>query len=224
MAAKLADLKAELDGGPPDAFVVVSSEQPEFSVPAATWAARSGDVVLFTGTDEVPQATIDVLKDKENAEVPVFVLGPPDAVSAAALKEIDKAGGTVERVSGDDPVSNALELVRYSSGAFGWNLNDPGHGYTVARADRPMDVVAATSLSTGGTWPALLLTDSVDTLPDVVSEYLLDVKPGYETDPTRALYNRVWIIGDESLIDVNQQAVIDDLAELTRVQTSTIAP
>jgi hypothetical protein len=58
----------------------------------------------------------------------------------------------------------------------------------------------------------------------VVSDYLLDVKPGYDTDPTRALYNRVWIIGDESLIDVNQQAVIDDLAELTPVQTLNTAP
>jgi hypothetical protein len=224
MAAKLADLKAELDGGPPNAFVVVSSEQPEFATPAATWAARSGDVVLFTGAEEVPQATLDVLEDKDNADVPVFVIGPPEAVSAAALQEIDRAGGTVERVSGDDPVSNALELVRYSSGLFGWNLNDPGHGYTLARADRPMDAIAATALSTGGTWPALLLTDSVDTLPDVVSDYLLDVKPGYETDPTRALYNRIWIIGDESLIDVNQQAVVDDLAELTPVQTLNTAP
>jgi hypothetical protein len=224
LAANVAALKAELDGGPPDAFVIVSSEQAEFATPAATWAARSGDVVLFSGADEVPRATLDVLRDKENADVPIFVIGPTEVISAEALKKVDEAGGIVERVSGDDPVSNALELVRYSSGTFGWNLNDPGHGYTVARADRAMDAIAATALSTGGTWPALLLTDSVDTLPDVVGDYLLDVKPGYETDPTRALYNRIWIIGDESLIDVNQQAVIDDLAELTPVQTLNSAP
>jgi hypothetical protein len=224
LAANVAGLKAKLDAGPPDAFVVVSSEEPEFASPAASWAARSGDVVLFTGTDDVPKATLDVLKDKANADVPIFVLGPPDVVSAAALKQIDEAGGTVERVAGDNPVENALELVRYSSGAFGWNLNDPGHGYTIARADRPMDAIAATALSTGGTWPALLLTDSTSTLPQAVNDYLLDVKPGYDTDPTRALYNHVWIIGDESLIDVDQQAVIDDLAELTPVETLNSTP
>jgi hypothetical protein len=218
LAVKAAELKVELEGTP-DAFVVVSSEDPGLSVPAATWAARSGDIVLFTGTDQVPKATIDFLKKKENAEVPVFVIGPPEAVSAEAFKRLDKVASSLERVSGSDPASNSVALVTFSSGTFGWNLNDPGHGYTVARADRPMDVIASTPLSTGGTWPALLLTDSSSELPQVVLDYLLDVKPGYDTDPTRALYNHVWIIGDESAIDVDQQAVIDDAAELAPVET-----
>jgi hypothetical protein len=218
LAVNAARLKIGLEGTP-DAFVVVSSEDPDFSTPAATWAARSGDVVLFTGTEEVPRATIEFLKEKENTDVPVFVLGPPEAVSAAAFEQLDKAASSLERVSGDDPPANSVALVTFSSGAFGWNLNDPGHGYTVARADRPMDAIASTPLSTGGTWPALLLTDSSSELPQVVLDYLLDVKPGYDTDPTRALYNHVWIIGDESAIDVDQQAVIDDAAELTPVET-----
>ncbi len=224
LAVRAAELRARLDSGQPDAFVVVSSEDAEFSTPAATWAARSGDVVLFSGTDEVPKATIEFLKKKENREVPVFVLGPPEAVSAAALEQLTKVVDRVERVSGSDPAENSVELVRFSSGLFGWNLNDPGHGFTVARADRPMDAIAATSLSTNGTWPALLLTDSSDELPESVLNYLLDVKPGYDTDPTRALYNHVWIIGDESLIDVDQQAVIDDAAELTPVETLNSTP
>lgn len=219
LAVNVAKLRAELDGGPPGAFLVLSDSAPEYAGPAASWLARSGDAVLYTGTDEVPQATLDHLKRKENRDVPVFVLGPTGVVSAAAVKQLDKAAKSVERVDGKDPVSTAVELVRFYSGDFGWNLNDPGHGYVIARADRPMDAVAASALSTGGTWPALLLTDSASELPSVVHEYLLDVKPGYDTDPTRALYNRVWIIGDESLIDVNQQARIDDAAELAPVET-----
>ena len=128
---------------------------------------------------------------------------------------------SVERLPGSDPTSAALELVRFSSGSFGWNLNDPGHGYTVIRSDRPMDGVAATPLSTGGTWPALLMTDSVDALPEDVLQYLLDVQPGYSTDPTRALYNHVWIIGDEASIGLDQQAEIDRVAELVKVGTSS---
>jgi hypothetical protein len=46
---------------------------------------------------------------------------------------------------------------------------------------------------------------------------MLDVKPGYEEDPTRALYNHVWVIGDQEAIDVSQQAALDQLAELTRI-------
>lgn len=224
LAVRAAELKARLEGGPPDAFVVVSSEAPEFSTPAAAWAARSGDVVLFSGTDEVPQVTIEFLRKKENADVPVFVVGPPEAVSAGAVERLGKVSDGIERVAAGDPASNSVELVRFSSGLFGWNLNDPGHGYTVARADRPMDAIAATALSTGGTWPALLLTESSGELPEPVLNYLLDVKPGYDTDPTRALYNHVWIIGDESLIDVDQQAVIDDAAELTPVETLNSTP
>ncbi len=221
LAVNLAKLKAQLNGGPPKAFVVLSDSAPEYSGPAAAWLARSGDVVLYTGTDEVPKATLDFLKQKANAEVPVFVLGPPDVVSASVVKRLGKAAKSVERVEGKDPVSAAVELVKFYSGEFGWNLNTPGHGYALARSDRPMDAVAASALSTGGTWPALLLTDSASELPGVVHEYLLDVKPGYETDPTLALYNHVWIIGDESLIDVNQQARVDDAAELAVVETST---
>lgn len=219
VAAAVAAEKAELVDGPPAAFVVVSSDASEYATPAATWAARSGDVVLFTGKDEVPEATLDVIREKANKNIPIFVLGPADVVSSKVLNQLDKAGGTVERVGGDDPETAAVELVRYSSGLFGWNLNDPGHGYTVARTDRPMDAIAVTALSTGGTWPALLLTDSTDELPQVVEDYLLDVKPGYETDPTRAIVNHVWIIGDESLISVDQQALIDDSVELAPVDT-----
>ncbi|MDQ2700080.1 MAG: hypothetical protein M3Y23_01990 [Actinomycetota bacterium] len=224
LAVQVAELKADLTGSPPAAFVIVSSDEAEFATPAASWTARSGDVVLFTGKDEVPKATLDFLKKKENREVPVFVLGPADVVSADAYEQLDKAVSAIERVAGKDPVANALEMVRFSSGTFGWNFNLPGHGYTVARSDRPLDAIASVALSTGGKWPALLLTDSSNNLPEDVLDYLLDVKPGYETDPTLALYNHVWVIGDEALIDVNQQALIDDAAELAPVDTLINGP
>lgn len=221
IAAEVARERAALVDGPPGAFVVVSSEAAEYASPAATWAARSGDVVLFTGKDEVPKATLDVLGEKANENVPIFVLGPADVVSSKALKQLDKAGSTVERVGGDDPETAAVELVRFSSGLFGWNLNDPGHGYTLARTDRPMDAIATTALSTGGTWPALLLTDSSEEMPQVVKDYLLDVKPGYDSDPTRAIVNHAWVIGDESLISVDEQARLDDALELEIVETAS---
>ena len=220
-AAELADQIARLTGAPPNAFLVVPDSEAAYGAPAATWAARSGDPILFTSKDGLSQATREVLGRKANREVPVFVLGPPSAISPKVVDQIGKIAASVERLPGSDPTSAALELVRFSSGSFGWNLNDPGHGYTVIRSDRPMDGVAATPLSTGGTWPALLMTDSVDALPEDVLQYLLDVQPGYSTDPTRALYNHVWIIGDEASIGLDQQAEIDRVAELVKVGTSS---
>jgi hypothetical protein len=128
-----------------------------------------------------------------------------------------KTGAAVRRVSGESPVENAIALARYSDGDFGWNLNDPGHGFVVARADSPLDAAAAAPLSASGTWGALLLTNRGDTLPAALRGYLLDVKPGYTTNPTRAFYNHVWVIGDQEAIDVKQQAQLNELAELTRI-------
>ena len=133
------------------------------------------------------------------------------------VREIAKIGNPVQRVSGEDPVANAIAFARYADGGFGWNVNDPGHGFVVARSDSPLDAAAAAPLSASGTWGPLLLTDSAATLPAALREYLLDVKPGYTTDPTRAFYNHVWVIGDQEAIDVNQQAEIDELAELAKI-------
>jgi hypothetical protein len=214
-AAAVAALRDKLFGGPPQHVVVAPAAQPAFAMPAAAWAARSGDPVLFSGKTKLPAATTAALK--RHPHTPVYVLGPSSAISSDVVREIAKIVDSVGRVSGEDPVANAIELARYANGGFGWNVNDPGHGFVVANADQPLDAAAAAALSASGTWGPLLLTDSADTLPDALRSYLLDVKPGYTTDPTRAFYNHVWVIGDEEAIDVNQQAEINQLAELVKI-------
>jgi hypothetical protein len=120
-------------------------------------------------------------------------------------------------VGATGPVQNAILFARYGDGSFGWNINDPGHGFVIARSDAPLDAAAAAPLSASGTWGPLLLTDSAGTLPAALHSYFLDVKPGYTTNPTRAFYNHVWVIGDQEAIDVDQQAEVDQLAELTKI-------
>ncbi len=214
-AAAIASLRDELLGGPPRHILIASASQPGFAMPAAAWAARSGDPVLFADQEELPQPTAAALERHRN--VPVYVLGPSSAISSDVVRQIDKISGKVRRVSGEDPIANAIALARYSSGGFGWNVNDPGHGFVVAAAGEPLDAAAAAALSASGTWGPLLLTDSADTLPSALRGYLLDVKPGYTTDPTRAFYNHVWVIGDQEAISVTEQAEIDELAALTKV-------
>ena len=215
LAVAIEALRNKLLGGAPPHIVLAPESKPEFAAPAAAWAARSGDAVLYSGTDKLPKETAGALS--EDPKTPVYVLGPSSAISSGVVREVAKIGNPVQRVSGEDPVENAIALARYASDGFGWNVNDPGHGLVVARSDEPIDGAIAAPLSASGTWGPLLLTDDADTLPKALREYLLDIKPGYTTDPTRAFYNHVWVIGDQEAIDVNQQAEIDQLAELAKI-------
>ena len=214
-AAAIAALREKLTGRPPRHIVVASTANPAFAMPAAAWAARSGDPVLFTGPNDLAKPTAKALK--AHPQTPVYVLGPSSAISSSVVREIAELGPRVRRVAGEDPVANAVEMARYDDGGFGWNINDPGHGFVVVRVGDPLDAAAAAPLSAAGNWGPLLLTDSADTLPATLRGYLLDVKPGYTNDPTRAFYNHVWVIGDQEAISVNEQAEIDELAALAKI-------
>jgi len=215
VAAAIAKLRDRLFGSPPDAVVVAPLDAPGFAMPAAAWAARSGDPVLFSEADSLSEPTASALQ--RHADVPVYVLGPTSAISERVVHQIAQINPKVKRVAGADPVGTALALARYGHGGFGWDVNDPGHGFVLVRDDSPLDAAAAAPLSAAGTWGPLLLTDSADTLPAEVRSYFLDVKPGYTTNPTRAFYNHVWVIGDQEAIDVKQQAEVNELAELAKI-------
>jgi hypothetical protein len=215
LAVAIEALRNKLFGDAPRHIVLAPESKPEFAAPAAAWAARSGDAVLYSDTDKLSRETAGALS--EDPKTPVYVLGPSSAISSSVVREVAKVGNPVRRVSGEDPVANSIALARYAGGSFGWNVNDPGHGLVVARSDEAIAAAIAAPLSASGTWGPLLLTDDADTLPKALREYLLDIKPGYSTDPTRAFYNHVWVIGDQEAIDVNQQAEIDQLAELAKI-------
>jgi hypothetical protein len=214
-AAAIAKLRDRLFSSAPSHIVVAPSARPDVAMPAAAWAARSGDPVLFAGADQLPAATATALK--RHTSLPIYVLGPSSAISSKVVREIAKIDHKVKRISGEDPVANAIAFARYGDGGFGWNVNDPGHGFVLARSDSPIDAALAAPLSGSGTWGPLLLTDSAARLPAELRSYFLDVKPGYTTNPTRAFYNHVWVIGDQEAIDVNQQAEVNGLAELAKI-------
>jgi hypothetical protein len=219
--AEIADdtdrLRQDLTGEEPTHILVASSREPGYAMPAASWAARSGDPVLFVGLDSVPQPTVDALSRHE--DVPVYVLGPESVISEQTFARIRELAPSAQRVGEEGPVENAIAFARYADGSFGWNINDPGHGLVIANVDRPLDAAAAAPLSAGGTWGPLLLTDDPAELPPALRGYLLDVKPGYDDDPTRAVYNHVWLIGDAAAISVPVQAQVDRLAEVVEVRS-----
>jgi putative cell wall binding repeat protein len=219
IAAGVDELRQKLTGEKPKAVLLVSTAQPRYAMPAASWAARSGEPVLFVGKDSAPKPTLDALKRDDGADV--FALGPTSVISDDVLKQVADVAQTPVRIGDSDPVQNAIDFARYSSGGFGWNITDPGHGLVIASDSEPLDAAAAAPLSASGSWGPLLVTDDPQQVPDALRGYLLDIKPGYVSDPTRAVYNHVWVIGDQSTISVGFQAQVDDLAEVAPVRSGT---
>lgn len=129
--------------------------------------------------------------------------------------------GEVTRVSGPEPIRNAIAFARFSDGDFGWGVTDPGHGIVLASADRPADAGAAAPLSAAGTYAPLLLLGAGGGLPAPVRDYLLDIRPGHEGDPVRGVYNRAWLLGDMDTISVATQTRIDSLLEIQPVDPSS---
>lgn len=216
VAAEIDRFSAAAEGEASENVVIASAEEAAYAMPAAAWAARSGDAVLFTEPDALPEATRTALEDHEEPDI--YVLGPESVISEDVETELEDLGGRVRRVGGETPVENAVEFARYNSGSFGWGLVTPGHNFTLASDSRPLDAAAAAALANNGTFAPLLLTDSVDELPQPLRGYFLDIQPGFEDNPNQGVFNRVWILGDQATVSLATQAAIDELTELIPVQ------
>jgi hypothetical protein len=215
LADSIDELRGKLLKGEPEHIVVASQDEAAFAMPAAAWAARSGDPVLYAKRDSVPAATARALE--RHRGTPVYVLGGPTVITDKVMRELERTSPGVKRVGSDDPVQNAIEFARYTDSTFGWNINDPGHGLVLANTSNPLDAAAAATLSASGKWGPLLLTDVAKLVPAELSSFLLDIKPGYDDDPTRAVYNHIWLIGDTEAIGAAVQAELDELAEVAEV-------
>lgn len=204
--------------------LVASADDPSFAAPAASYAAKSGDPVLFVTKDTVPAETRAALAALGGlSRTRIYILGPSSVISPKVRRQLARLG-RVRRFGGSDPVANAIAAARFKEGAFGWGIVDPGHGLVFARAGRPLDAVASSALSASGKYGPLVLLDDADAMSQAVQQYLLDIQPGYNTDPVTGVYNHGWIIGDANAISVAQQARIDALLEIVPVRTPDAPP
>jgi hypothetical protein len=222
-------------GEPSNDIVLYSGEQAEWAMPAAAWAARSGDSALPVRKNEIPAPVLDAIREHDNPNV--FVLGSEEVISEKIIRQLEgeqqqggkdkkkdqQTGGlarSVERIEGATPVENAIAFARYEKGDFGWGVVVPGYNFTLANVSRPLDAAAAAALATRGVFAPLVLTDDAARLPKPLEEYFLSVQPGYEDDPGEAVYNRAWILGDEDAVSVEEQAQLDAITELIPVQAN----
>jgi ell wall binding domain 2 (CWB2) len=216
VAAAVARFGSRVVGRDATAVVVAPSARPELAMPAAGWAAKSGDPVLLAGRDDLPPETVAELKALRRPKI--YVLGPPEAISDTVLKSLRRLGAA-KRIGTGDPVTNAIFFARYADGTFGWNVVDPGHGVVFADTGRVADAAAAAPLSASGTYGPLLLLPQAGELPQPLQDYLLDIQPGYDRDPVRGVYNHGWLVGDDSAISADVQSRLDALLEIQPVST-----
>ena len=137
LASRIDTERARLTGeDDPAHLLVVSSTDAGSAMPAAAWAGRSGDPILFADGGDVPKATLEVVK--RHPKIPIYVLGPDTVISAKVVQVLERVGDVkVKRVGAEDPVDNAIAFARYADGDFGWDINDPGHGFVLANAGPP---------------------------------------------------------------------------------------
>jgi hypothetical protein len=205
----------QVAGQPSPSVLVAPADDKAFAMPAAAWAAKSGDPVVFAHKDSLPAPTERAIRRHQRPSI--YVLGPPSAISDGVLAKLRKLGA-VKRIGGRTPVENAITFARYNDGDFGWGLRDPGHGLLFANQGRVQDAAAGAALAASGKYGPLLLLDSSTKLAPPLESYLLDIEPGYRFDPVRGVYNHAWLMGDESAITVDLQARIDQLMEIVRIK------
>lgn len=220
VAQQIDRLQSSAAGKTSDRVIIASGEQAPYAMPAAAWAAKSGDPVLYVKRDSIPRETLSALRAHQQPKI--YLLGPANVISDKVAVQLRRLG-TVRRIAGRGPVGTAIAFARFVDGTFGWGVIDPGHGLVFANVARPLDAAAAAPLSSSGTYGPLLLTENRG-LPDELVQYLLDIQPGYERDPVRGVYNHGWLIGDAKAISVADQARIDTLLEIVPVNTPAKPP
>jgi hypothetical protein len=225
LAAAIDRFASAAAGRPSSNVVIASADAPAYAMPAAGWAAESGDPILFVSASGIPAATSQALLSHQSPHI--YVLGPQSAIPAGVLAQLRKYG-TVKRVGAEDPAANSVAFTIYRDprcpsgqpcahvpGSFGWALRSPGHGYVLINANRTLDAAAAAPLSASGSFGPELLVDDPGSLPRPVLNYFLNyATPGYTSEgPTAAVYNHGWVIGDRQAISVSVQAEMDTLLE-----------
>jgi ell wall binding domain 2 (CWB2) len=226
LAAAIDRFASAAVGKPSPDVVIASTSDPAYAMPAAGWAAESGNPILFVSSSGVPAPTAQALIAHQRPHI--YALGPPSVIPDSVLTQLRRYG-TVARVGAQDPAANSVAFAVYRDppcaanqpcahvpGSFGWAMRSPGHGYTLLNGNRPLDAAASAALSASGSYGPQLVLNTANQLPSSVLNFFLDyATPGYTQEgPTAAVYNHGWVIGDPSTVSVSVQAEMDSLLEV----------
>ncbi len=225
LAEAIDQFQSAVSGRPSPDVMVASAANAAYAMPAAGWAAESGDPILFVSSSGIPGATKQALLAHQHPHI--YIVGPTSVISKSVAHQLAKYG-TVNRISGSNPSASSVAFAIYRDppcvknqpcahvpGSFGWALRSPGHGYVLLSEHQPLDAAAAAPLSNSGSFAAQLVLDSPTKLdPSILNFFLNYATPGYTQEgPTAAVYNHAWVIGDQQAVSIPVQAEVDTLLE-----------
>ena len=200
-----------------DRVIVVSADDPAFAMPAAAWAAKAGDPVLFVHRTSVPQETKAALLAHDQ---PASTSSGRRRLSAPASRPRARSSAR-SRAWRRQPhrQRHRLRPLQRPDLRLGRDRSRPRPRLRALRATRSTPAAASPRSVNGSDGPLLLLASAIG-LDGAVGQYLLDIQPGYTRDPVRGVYNHGWIVGDDRTISVATQARIDSLLEIKKAQTT----
>jgi hypothetical protein len=209
-----------------DVFVG-STESPELMLPITHWVSHmpGGVVWVDPRADHLPGPTVDALKRRMGKAL-IYVMGGPQQVPAALVRQLSEYG-VVARITNDDavafntppavnPIAESIAFARMwdPMGMVGWNVNGPGHGFTLVNASDWQGAVGSAILSHLGFHAPLLLVDDPERLPESISEYLGVVRPTFLVSPGDGPYNMVYVIGDYARLSWLLQVAVNSSQEM----------
>jgi hypothetical protein len=188
-----------------DEIVVISSSAQDYALPGIAWSAYSGDTTVFVTRDSIPDATRQILVQREKLRLQkptIYVVGPSSVIPDAVAGQLS-AYGPVKRVAGDTPGATAIALARYKDPktGFGWGLKTGPGNFVLMNVHDPGNVFGALTLAGAGPQAPLLLTDSARAAPPDMIGYLRGLRGSHGS--------QAFVLGDETSIGVSELSQVD---------------
>ena len=186
-------------------------------MPAAAWAARSGDAVLFA------QAGLGAGRRPRKALTPHEAqhlrARPAERRSRTRVEpQLRQARHGARASRGRRPSRTRSRSPASAAAASAGASSCPGHNFTVASTDAARATPPRRRRSPRRRVRAAAAHRQAPTAADAAGELLADVQPGYERGPGPGVYNRVWILGDDGCaLGATRRRRIDRITELVPV-------
>lgn len=189
-------------------ILIVSGEDYRYGLAASYWSAHMGDPILFVSKNNIPTCTLDALKKLQS--INIYILGSPDIISTSVEQTLSSLPNLnfIDRISGSNFYEVTVNFAKYKSpsGDFGWNKTSrDGHAFTFSSINNPMKIIPGSFFAHMGKHTPLLLIEK-NAVPNVVSEYIKQVKPLPETKP-HPPFMHGWVIG--CLDDISYPAQVN---------------
>jgi hypothetical protein len=214
-ANEIDSLYAELTNNIPNSVIIGSMDEEgkQFSIPAGSWITHMDEPLLFVSENEIPEATKAALQ-KRNGNAAIYVVGPESVISQEVVEQLGEYG-KVTRINGETPEQLSIEFAKYRDHDtnFGWEVVSPGHGLVMVSTQIPeLAITAAPFAHLGKHAPMVWLAEG--NFSEEMHNYLAQLKPTFEHEPTEGPYNHAYLVGGEDLVPFKVQGFIDEMLEI----------